>query len=233
MARYSTPAWVDESNPAIEAAALTALGEAVELAQHPYGVCDTLASVAAKTVTIQFSGTLSLFDGLTVRILFPLGNVADNPTLNVNGTGDIPIGGFDSGGKMVWDINCTMEFTYHNNTWWVNGYNAFLRGQVLTYTGTGSYGQANPNSLTFGFSPLIVVVHRNGLFPSSNQGPFGYESRSWYNSFVYTRGQSLTQVNGGQVNFELHVHTLTWYGSYYDSQLNEQGVTYFAYGIGA
>ena len=92
MAGYSTPNWVNDStaNP-INAENLTAIGEGIELSEHPYGVCSTASASADKTVTIDYSGTLTLFDGLTIRVLFQNGNSAESPTLNVNGTGATPL----------------------------------------------------------------------------------------------------------------------------------------------
>ena len=51
-----------------------------------YGVCDTAADVAAKTVTVD--GTFTLYEGVTVAVKFKNTNTAThNFTLNVNNTG--------------------------------------------------------------------------------------------------------------------------------------------------
>ena len=91
MAGYATPAWTNDAAPAISASNLIAMGQGIEIAEHPYGVCNTSSSTTAKTVTVDFSGTLALFTGLTIRIKFMNGNSATAPTLNVNSTGATPI----------------------------------------------------------------------------------------------------------------------------------------------
>ena len=51
-----------------------------------YGVCETAANVAAKTVTVD--GTFTLYEGVTVAVKFKNTNTAtSNFTLNVNNTG--------------------------------------------------------------------------------------------------------------------------------------------------
>ena len=47
-----------------------------------------------------------------------------------------------------------------------------LRIETGSYTGTGTYGDSNPNSLTFGFEPKLVVVFQDTT-SSSNNGFFG------------------------------------------------------------
>ena len=53
-----------------------------------FGVCDTAADVATKTVTID---GFKLKTGAVVVIKFTYANSVASPTLNVNGTGDIPM----------------------------------------------------------------------------------------------------------------------------------------------
>ena len=118
MAGYSTPGWNNGASPAINAANLTAIGQAIELAQHPYGVCGTAAATAAKAVTIDFSGTLSLFTGLTVRIKFTYANKVASPTLNVNGTGDKAIFCGGAAAKVdAWAAGDIVALTYDGTRW--------------------------------------------------------------------------------------------------------------------
>jgi hypothetical protein len=51
----------------------------------PYGVCETAAGTAAKTVTVL--GDFALDSGATVIVKFTNKNTASSPTLNVNNTG--------------------------------------------------------------------------------------------------------------------------------------------------
>lgn len=121
MAGYATPNWNNDAAPAIDAGALTALGEAAEIAEHPYGVCSTASGTAAKTVTIDFSGTLTLFTGLTVRVKFTNANTASNPTMNVNGTGAFPIiFAGNAVGSGAWLAGAVMVFSYDGTSWNIN-----------------------------------------------------------------------------------------------------------------
>ena len=88
MAGYTTPQWANGAAPAIDDAALTAMGQAIEIAEHAVGTCNTAADVANKEVTIDVSGTLTLFDGMRIRVIFTYGNTATGIIkLNVNNTG--------------------------------------------------------------------------------------------------------------------------------------------------
>ena len=115
------------------------------------------------------------------------------------------------------------------------------KAQIATgsYTGTGTYGSANPNSLTFGFEPKLVIVwlayqssDNYGLMPASN-------SRAWDSSFIYTKGQCRTQIYYNNTSYpnELSVvgNTFSWYTTSNNAshgQLNQSGVTYEYFAIG-
>ena len=119
MAGYSTPAWTNNASPAIDADALTAIGQALELAQHPYGACSTGGATAAKTVTIDYSGTLTLYTGLTVNVKFTNANSAASPTLNVNSTGAVPIV-YATGAAAdayAWDSGGVVTLAYDGTNW--------------------------------------------------------------------------------------------------------------------
>lgn len=158
MAGYSTPAWTNDAAPAIDAAALTAMGQGIELSEHPYGVCSTGSSTAAKTVTIDFSGTLVLFAGLTIRVKFSNGNTVTAPTLNVNSTGAIPI-------KAVTGVEVgyivpgeTLELVYdaNANEWRV--INGMERQKILWYTGV-SVTVANPAAEILRINDAGITTH--------------------------------------------------------------------------
>lgn len=117
------------------------------------------------------------------------------------------------------------------------------KAQIATgsYTGTGTYGSANPNSLTFGFEPKLVIVwfahqpsENYGLMPASTSNGF-----AWENSFIYTKGQCRTQIYYNNTSYpnELSVvgNTFSWYTKSNDAssgQLNQSGVTYEYFAIG-
>lgn len=231
MAGYSTPAWSNLTAPPINGAAMLALGQAVELGQHPFGVCSTAANVDAKTVTIDFSGTLSLFAGLTVRVQFTNENYIANPTLNVNGTGAVPIMAFGSTSSFNWNAGALLTFVYDGTNWVYNGYDRFLRMDATGYTGTGAYGVGNPNTLTFDFEPMLLIVCNptNGLLPYSG-------ASAWQNSFIWVSEQVHTFVNGtnaaSTLTFTQSGNSVSWYGGSAVVQLNESGVAYNAFAVG-
>ena len=119
MAGYATPAWSNDQSPAIDDSALLDIGHGIEIAEHPYGVCSTAEGTAAKTVTIDFSGTLTLFTGLTVRVKFQYANKAASPTLNVNGTGAKAIKVYGSADvrQYSWRAGQTATFIYTGTNW--------------------------------------------------------------------------------------------------------------------
>lgn len=79
-----------------------------------------------------------------------------------------------------------------------------------SYKGTGTFGQANPNSLTFTFSPEIVIVSgATGSITISNKVPSGGQSDG------YIQGQKAT-----------------WYSTSAAKQLNVQGESYSYWAVG-
>ena len=99
-----------------------------------------------------------------------------------------------------------------------------LRYQTGTYTGDGTYGVANPVSVTFDFEPVFFYVVGNinvtSMFPwIVGTGAFAVR---YNNAFV---ANTITQ-NG---------NTVSWYQtglSQAAPQMNESGVTYTYIGIG-
>lgn len=94
-----------------------------------------------------------------------------------------------------------------------------------SYTGTGTYGSDNPNALTFGFSPKVVIIYNNptvlSIFPEPIAG-----SHNFY-GFKYSGGWSQTIayiVSYGK--------TVSWYGQSSMHQLNELGAVYKYIAIG-
>lgn len=85
-----------------------------------YGTCSTPAATAAKIVTLPDFDTL--IEGVTIRVKFTYSNTAADPTLNVNGTGAIPIyrhGVVPPGTSSynTWAANSVMSFTYDGSAW--------------------------------------------------------------------------------------------------------------------
>ena len=81
-----------------------------------FGVCNTAANTAAKTVTL--SGFV-LTEGARIAVFFANTNTASNLTLNVNGTGAKAIscikGYYAPVGQ--WEANQIVEFVYYSSHW--------------------------------------------------------------------------------------------------------------------
>lgn len=85
-----------------------------------YGECSTLASTAEKAVTLANFDTL--MTGVAIAVKFLYSNTADNPTLNVNGTGAKSIykSGVLTPGKTEassWAANAVVTFIYDGESW--------------------------------------------------------------------------------------------------------------------
>ena len=135
-----------------------------------YGVCSTAAATSAKAVTVTgAASTFALYTGVSVRIIFANENTASNPTLNVNNTGAIAIQKLSGTAAETgaWQAGECRDFVYSGTAWvMVDGtldVNC-AKTQTGTYTGTGTRGQSNPNSLTFNFTPEFVLVFSTKAF---------------------------------------------------------------------
>ncbi len=235
MSKYQTPAWSDNTAPDIDAAALTAIGQGIELAQHPYAECSTAASTAAKTASIDVSGTLALFAGLCVRIKFTNGNTAANPTLNVNGTGAKAVLGTD-GNTASWVAGSLLELVYDGTSWIASA--AVGTPQIATgvYTGTGTAGAANPTSLTFPFVPvfLIVAPEYNGFFGMTRM-TLGDPTIVWVESQDSVAIVSPTGSWRDTLNISRSGKTVSWANRGSPdpaTQLNVSGSTYHYFALG-
>ncbi len=84
-----------------------------------FAYCLTREGVREKTVAVS---DFKLVSGATVTILFQYANTADYPTLNVSGTGALPIivdnHAFEGNSFYSWDSLDTITFVYDNNRQW-------------------------------------------------------------------------------------------------------------------
>lgn len=116
------------------------------------------------------------------------------------------------------------------------GYSAQV--ETGSYVGTGTYGSANPCSLTFGFAPAMLLIEPDKA--SSSSGNAYYMGVPYLFTSDYIKVAELdnnsasvydcvaTVNNGGQ--------TISWYrasGVVAAHQLNESGTTYRWIAIGA
>lgn len=104
--------------------------------------------------------------------------------------------------------------------------------QTGSYTGTGTSGASNPNTLTFNFKPRFVII---------NNGNPRYSD--WYGNsqalYLYPRGGTYTISTGVDDSYTLYIHvadkTLSWYyastsgtaSSKAQFQKNSSGGTYY------
>lgn len=135
-----------------------------------YGTCDTVASTAAKTVSLS---NYSLVTGSRIVVKFTVTNTAANPTLNVNNTGAKPIvyrGSAIGAGYLA--ANRVYEFVYDGTNWNLMGdldtnntYTANtgikLSGNTFQHTNSVTAGTASgeaSKTLSFGGTFTIPSV---------------------------------------------------------------------------
>ena len=86
---------------------------------------------------------------------------------------------------------------------------------TATYTGTGTTGYENPNTLTFPAQPFVVLVAAVG-----SEGSL----------LLVVRGTTESYADGARLKFTWSGNTLKWYsnvgGPQPSQQLNTSGVTY-------
>lgn len=94
-----------------------------------YGTCNTAADVAGKVVLLNDFDRL--VTGVTIHVEFNESNTAENPTLNVNSTGAVNIGG-----STTWAPKSVVSFTYNGNSWMMNDVSAasLSSGDVVSST---------------------------------------------------------------------------------------------------
>lgn len=107
-----------------------------------------------------------------------------------------------------------------------------LRAQVKSYTGTGTYGSANPCELTFDFAPLFVMYI--GYTPSAGSYLASTLALSLMSflSTSYTR-QNVFGTSDTWAKLSDDGKTISWYSpSNVVNQLNSNGYTYFFIAVG-
>ncbi len=117
-----------------------------------------------------------------------------------------------------------------------------------SYVGTGTYGEANKTSLTFGFVPKLLWVTTDRWLHSGNPS---VDRTSLKDSFFVMNGASgvdvfatlIPNIFDGDAYFTWSGNTVSWYG-YYNGmsdyipmatpaiQMNTSGETYYYFAIG-
>ena len=101
-----------------------------------------------------------------------------------------------------------------------------VKMETGSYTGTGTYGSANPNTLTFSFAPKLVIVQSSG---GSAYGPMFARDSATATAVNYhdtAQASTITWSNSGK--------TLSWYtqSNMVDFQLNRNNSEYIYIAIG-
>jgi len=96
-----------------------------------------------------------------------------------------------------------------------------------SYVGTGKYGAANPNTLTFGFKPKMVMVSSSTI---NTAGSNLITPMIWFDGVI----SAFASPNGYSNNFTLDGNTISWYSTstYTKDQYNNNGETYYYIAIG-
>ena len=100
-----------------------------------YGVCNTAANVAAKTVS---HSTFVLTNGVSISVKFVNSNTAENPTLNVNNTGAKAIYRFGTTKPGIteatsWTAGSIVTLTYDGTNWIMNDVQEAEEYERITY----------------------------------------------------------------------------------------------------
>ena len=104
----------------------------------------------------------------------------------------------------------------------------FARIETGSYVGTGTYGQENPNTLTFGFVPKVWgwfgYKNANGaiFFPSAELFPWG-------------EGTINVGIATGRADacFPTYQNSsVSWFANSVNVQANQSGYTYYYFAIG-
>lgn len=183
------------------------------LASTAFAVCHSGASVVEKIATIydpqntSQSTNFSLMNGVTVQVLFDQSNTATNPTLNINGTGNIPIYANASSTGVIgidimhsWPAHTIVSLTYtgieiNEETvyiWLLNNANT----QTSLTNSAGSMPSTNTKLFLVG-APSQDSTN-TGVITYSNEGNYIGTDNKLYSNF----NQVITTSTPGYANLE-------------------------------
>lgn len=105
---------------------------------------------------------------------------------------------------------------------------------IGSYKGSGTYGDTNPNTLTFGFRPklLIIQIDGNDMFDGKLLIMLhsGVDGDTLFN--VITLKAETYSMDWNFIFGSWNDTTVTWYASSADDQLNTKNYTYTYFAIG-
>lgn len=132
-----------------------------------YATCSTAASTAAKVATTT-DGDFTLYTGAVVSVKFTVTNTASSPTLNVDGTGAIPI--YYRGSAITASYlaaNRTYSFVYNGTQWEFLG---DINTDTDTYDRTKFTGSVKAGSTIT--ADNIIVGNSSGYHQLNTGGSF-------------------------------------------------------------
>lgn len=94
-----------------------------------------------------------------------------------------------------------------------------VRIETGSYVGNGTYGESNPNSLTFGFEPKLLIVGTNS-------------GESAHFIWIYGWSDFAGASESSTYPLTLNGNTISWYGSKAQNQYNLSGTKYYYIAIG-
>ena len=103
-----------------------------------------------------------------------------------------------------------------------------------SYTGTGTSGASNPNSLTFAFEPKAIFMWavNNGIRLPNELAATTYIAAIPANNAYYYGGFDYPGQSRGQIKRSIDGKTITWYSTDPGYQLNSSAFTYYYLAIG-
>ena len=103
--------------------------------------------------------------------------------------------------------------------------------QTGTYTGKGVFGESNPNSLTFNFTPKLVIISGNST--KETVGSLIFVRNSTLAEGFHVKGQYQRNVlSWGENTVSWYSQALGGYTSSADFQANASGIRYYYIAIG-
>ncbi|MBE6972705.1 MAG: hypothetical protein E7440_02345 [Ruminococcaceae bacterium] len=100
--------------------------------------------------------------------------------------------------------------------------------QTGTYVGTGTCGEANPNTLTFDFTPKLVIIYQTFIRWQGNTGT------SYTTRLIAVNATGSCPVSKGNIVMTWGERSLTWYNNMDDTDVqgNTKDITYHYVAIG-
>lgn len=173
-----------------------------------YATCSTAAGTAAKAATCGNSN-FALKQGFNLAVKFTYANTANNPTLNVNGTGAkaIWLGGSSLTAEDSWEAGDTVLFVYDGTRWLLADPALKIAKTVETYfdadlTGltVGQKGEDAAVKMASDGSFQVLDGASENLRIDSYNGHSRIQAPSWGKLALWTAGSSVVYLsNDGYV----------------------------------